>query len=134
MVSSNFADMAASARDAHADIFGQTSEAAVVTIAVGSAEPESISAVIHRQRTVTRKVSGDTIRVTVRDVRFPSLTSIDHTAIIMIGDVKWTVDEVRELQASGLIVQLLKQELHRRSRNGYRGESAANSVSSNAKG
>lgn len=130
MGSSVFADLAASAREAHADLFGN-SEEVVVTLTVGSDAPVPVQAVLHKQRTVTREVDGDKRRVTVRQCRFPTLTTIHHTAIVTIGDQRWAIDEVGDCQASGLNVQLKQEVFHQRSRSGYRG--ASSNVSSNSK-
>lgn len=124
---SQFSSLASSARQAHSDVFGETT---TVTITVGSAAPVSAAAVLHKVRTVTRKIGGDVIRVTVRTCRFPTLTSIDHTAIVTINGQRWAIDEVMDQQASGLNVQLIQQKTHSHGRNGYRGESAAANVSS----
>ena len=124
-MASIFSELAAGAREAHEAYFA---DAANVSIAIpGVAQPITTTAVLHKVRTVSRRDdSNRTNRVTVRHARFPKLTSIRHDARVTIGTEVWAIDEVADLQASGLLVQLIRTESHKIGRSGYRGSPPSN--------
>jgi hypothetical protein len=124
-MASIFSGLAAGARDAHESYFA---DAANVSIAIpGVAQPVLTPAILHKVRTVTRRDdSNRTNRVTVRFIRLPKLSTIQHNARVTIGTEVWSVDEVGDLQASGLLVQLIRTETHLAGRPGYRGQAPTN--------
>lgn len=112
-----FSDLAASAKDAHAEYF-----AVDVSVTDPGGSPATVSAVIGKARTETRiGDSGRRNRVTVRNCRFVTLTTIRHDAIVTAEGYSWSIDDILKRDASGLHVRLQRMAVNESSRPNYRG-------------
>lgn len=115
---SKFGDMAAGARGAHAHYFAD----AVLLNEPGSAAV-TVDAVVGKVRTETQTDEhGRQQRVSFRDLRFVTLTSVRHDATVTIEGVQWSIDEFLSRTASGLRVRLQRTVTHEVSRTNYRGK------------
>lgn len=113
-----FSQLAASARAAHAHFFGQ----ADLTLKVPGQSDVTVTAVLGNPKTETRREENKTIRVTVRECRFLSITDVRHDAVVVADGFNWAIDEIMDRQASHLTVKLQRMTAHQINRTNYRGK------------
>ncbi len=112
-----FSQLAASARAAHSSFFGTK----VLLTEPGTTE-RSVPVVLGDEKIETRREDNRELRVSVRECRFTTLTSVRHDATVKIAGVLWSIDHFMDRQASGLTVQLRRSTVHTENRPSYRGK------------
>ena len=137
-MTSPFATLATSARQAHDSLFA--SDVPIGLLIPGAATPQPATAVLHRVRVITRRdADGRTQRLAIRNARLLGLQDIRHDTLVQIPadtdtdcDAEtlpddapqcelWAIDEIQRREASGMTVQLVRTITHHVSRSGYRG-------------
>lgn len=112
-----FSTLARTARAAHAHFFGQTD----VTLKTPGTSDATVTCILGNPRTETRREDNKTVRVTIRDCRFLTVTTVRHDALIVVDGFTWTIDEVVDRQASHLAVTLRRVTAYQVNRTQYRG-------------
>lgn len=115
---SKFSDLAGTANAQHFAFFGDR-----VTLVQTGSPSQTIDAVIGKVRTESRTdESGRHQRVSLRDVRLLGLTSVRHDARITIDSLEWSINQVRQRNAAGINLTLMRVETHDVTRANYRGK------------
>lgn len=115
---SKFGDLAGAARAAHEHYFADS-----VTLKEPGSASQTVPAVIGKVETETRTdEQGHQQRVSVRQIRFTTITTVRHDARVTVVGDDWSIDQVLTRTASGLTVRLQRIETHSVSRVNYRGK------------
>ena len=117
-----FRNLAASARAAHAHYFSAGSNATIVRSPGSAAQP--VNVILGEETVDTRREGNSDVRYYVRECRFVALTSVRHDAVITIttpgGDLRYSIDQFIDRQASGLTVKLKRCDVIDTNRSSYR--------------
>lgn len=112
-----FANLAASVKTTHEHFFAE-----LVALNEAGQAVRNVPAVLGKVETRSRiDEHGRQQRDSIRLCRFTSLSDVRHDATVTIGSEVWSIESVVKRSASGLQVQLSREQTHEVARVNYRG-------------